>query len=109
MSQSTYENKIIAVAASAGSGGWLFLPDKPEGQDYTLIFTAAAWGSTGIQLSAVGGDTAADWCDEEETVSGTTGTIAITKNSSRRCPGGVYIRLNPTSLSGGNPITMVAK
>ena len=108
MAQSIYANKIIAVAASAGSGGWLFLSPKPDGQDYTLIFTAAAWGSTGIQLSAVGGDTDANWCDEKETISGTTGTIAITQNSTRRCPGGIYIRLNPTALSGGEYITMIA-
>ena len=103
MTLSTLQNQIVASAT--GFSASIFLDEKPEGQDWTLFLTASAWGNTGLQTSHDG----TSWSTEEETLSGTTAAIAVTKNSSRRCPGGVCVRMNVASLSGGEPITLVAK
>jgi hypothetical protein len=103
MGLSIYKDKIIATAT--GPSDHLFLDERPDGRDWTLFFRADAWGATGLQTS----DNADDWADEEETVSGTTDTMEITKNSTRRIAGGIYVRLNPASLGSSEPITLVAK
>lgn len=103
MAVSAYKDKI--VAAATGVSDTLFLDERPQGNDWSLFITAAAWGNTALQTSSDG----ETWVTEDETVSGTTAAMAVTKNSRKRLPGGIYVRMNVASLSGGNAITLVAK
>lgn len=103
MPLSEFKDKI--VAAATGASDVLFLDERPQGNDWSLFFTAAAWGNTALQTSSDG----TTWVTEDETVSGTTAAMAITKNSRKRLPGGIYVRLNVASLGSSEPITLVAK
>lgn len=103
MALSSQKDRIVASATGVSDS--LFLDEKPESQDWSLFFRADAWGNTALQTS----DDGTNWATEDETISGTTAAMAITKNSRRRMPGGIYVRLNVASLSSSLPITLVAK
>lgn len=102
---SEYISGSQVVATATGQSDYIFLDEKPQGQDYTVFLSAAAWGNTDVQMSHDG----IAWGDAEELIEGVMTVVNRTKNCNFRCPGGVYLRLDVNSLSGSNPITMTAK
>ena len=99
------QNKITASAT--GASDYIFLAEKDEGQDWTLFFYGSAWGDVDLQASP-SPDISNSWGDVQMLIGGALTTVNRTSNGSVRVPGGCYYRLDVNSLSGGNPITLVA-
>lgn len=102
---SEYTGGSQVIASETGPSNFIFLDEKPQGQDYTVFLSASSWGNTDVQMSHDG----ANWGDAEELIEGVMTVVNRTKNCNFRCPGGVYLRLDVNSLSGSNPITLTAK
>lgn len=93
------EGKEI-TATTTGASNHIYLPDKENGQPWTLAITSGTWGDADLQASADGAAWG-DWKDAAGSV------VNVTANGFAVVPGDMFYRLDVNSYSAD--IKLLAK
>jgi len=98
MALSATKNQIVTTGT--GYSVEIFLPEKENGQDWSLSASASSWGSATLQNSA-------DRTNWGDTLDQTNTAVTFTANKSVRVQGNMSYRINVSSHAAA--ITILAK
>lgn len=87
------------VTTGTGASDFFHLPDKENGNDWSLVATSETWGDANLQTSADG----TIWFDVQDC----DGAVNFTVNRAVRATGNMFYRLNVSVHSAA--ISLVAK